>query len=270
MLDDLVPIVLISSFVGGSFLFLIWHYEGIVPSKRRTAFANYLLSRNPDSGQVGLLSFFLAAFDGYFGPNPRSRTFLCRSIAISSTAFTGMMIVFFIWNDVDFKYISTHTWKIVLLGAVLNPIPDYLSLVQSRAMFHFMDGRTPFVIGVLLALDLVATSVIISVSYFILILAHSKSIFHTATVLPTILLSGLMLKKPEGIAIYTTYLTSMWLWLYMMSSLLLRVRRLFVFLEQHEIIDVKGHPMRTAGLVAYLPTTVLTAAVIWIVSLILS
>ena len=88
--------------------------------------------------------------------------------------------------------------------------------------------------------------------------------------MPSILLNGLTLDKPEGIAIYTTYLTSIWLWLYMMSLLLLRGRKFFVFLEEHKIIDVRRHPFRAAGLVAYLPVTVLTAAVVFVAFRILS
>ena len=69
MLDYWVPIVVTGGTVGGSFLFLLWNYEGIAFCETRTAFADYLLSSNPDSGQVRLLSVFVAAFDGYFSPS---------------------------------------------------------------------------------------------------------------------------------------------------------------------------------------------------------
>ena len=54
-----------------------------------------------------------------------------------------------------------------------------------------------------------------------------------------------------GIFLYTTYFTSVWVWLYILSAMTMRTRGMMNPLRK--LLPVSSRPFRSLGLVAFLP-----------------
>ena len=63
----------------------------------------------------------------------------------------------------------------------------------------------------------------------------------------------------KGVAIYTTYVSSVWVWLYMMSVLLMLARGIMSLLRN--ILNVEAYPFRSLGVVMFLPMLLVCVAV---------
>ena len=233
------------------FLYLFWHADDVVHPGLRERLAHFLLDTQAHSISRDYTPIFARLFDATFGPNPWSTTFLYRSVRISIVAFAIMLAVYFTKNDVSFDYIRTHAYNILLLGLLVNLIPDYISLVESRFIFRCMRDKTRMGVVLLLLLDFVATSVIISLSFLVLIGYYRGDYFSAIGAMPNVLWKGVTLTKPEGVAIYTTYISSVWVWLYLISVLLVRTRGVRWLL--HNVLNAESYPFRSLGVVMFIP-----------------
>ena len=250
------------TFIALLFLHLFWHAEDVVNPEVRKQFADFLLDTRAHPVSRDFTPIFVSLFDATFGLYPWTKTFLFRSVRISIIAFVTMMMVFFVVNDVNFNYILNYSWKILLLGIMLNLTPDYISLIESRLIFHHMRGKNLLKILILLLLDLILTSLIISLGFLVLVWYYRGHFWSAVQVLPKVLLKGFTLDGPEGIVIYTTYITSVWVWLYMISVLLMRAQGLLS--PFRKLLNIKMYPFRSLGLVAFVPILLMGAIVRWI------
>ena len=165
---------------------------------------------------------------------------------------------------------------VVFVTLILNLLPDYLSLYETRFVLGFMaksDGglRTT----ALLVFDLAATMLISFVVGFVVMMGLFLLIMgdpYTFTEMAEAFWQGLTFSgnnASTGIFIYSTFLTSVWLWLYALSGFLVkaisRSRKGLQFLQRH--LNLEEHPLRSMGFVLMLLVTV--GYVVWGAALVL-
>ena len=145
---------------------------------------------------------------------------------------------------------------------------DYFSIIQTRSVIGRMaKGRTPVF---WLIIDLVATTALafsmLSAMYvsgsrgWTGPLAASSGDFVTMILtLGQPLNAGTDGLPPPGLWFYSTFVTSVWVWLYALGGLLLRgARRLDAVMGVfRRVIDVEAKPIRSIGYAAVLITTLL-------------
>jgi hypothetical protein len=155
----------------------------------------------------------------------------------------------------------------ILLLALFNLVPDYLSLLETRYAIRIMTRwRSGGVHGLILLADLVASlGIFVILSYVgwnvLFTLANSAPPITPAAYLEmlreavNIRDDNLMLSVP----LYSTLFTSVWAWLFAGSGLafkvLTRSNRVLAFFRRH--LNIEEHPTRSIGLLAALAITFL-------------
>ena len=277
--------------------------EDLTPSFR-TRFAEFLLSNRPTSLDDNFRYYFVGVYDSIFGVKALSWKYISRSFTASLLAVTAMFLVWLSVNytsigyvnsidlnslDIpepisakemelyfnlpnlrDFETIGLTFVATLLLACILNLLPDYLSMVQSRVIIGRMTGTTFSNCLVYFALDFVITTAIV-LAYLILWLSVMiDSLDHLGRLLLEVVYGGIALNAKGqwgaysifGVFIYSTYLTSVWLWLYSVSVLILRTRgslRLF-----RNVLLIRERPFRCIGLVIFLPSIAISIVLSWL------
>lgn len=199
-----------------------------------------ILRESRDASIADWPSLFVDLFDSIFGHKIWRLRFAVGSFVASALSVTLLTIVWFIFNDAEEDYlpspdillenpdeifnipftVSVIVAMIAILGALINLLPDYLSLIQSRYIIQLMCGKSWIVVLFLLGVDFVLTSVIIFIVVVALFGIMSGSLVEGAG----LIVSGVaaMLSMDGfigllGIFIFSTYLTSVWVWLYALS-----------------------------------------------------
>lgn len=246
--------------------FLFSKAEIVVTSQKRCQVSWWLRQLDPANAMERWPKTFAAIFDSVFGERHLSWQCIWRSCVAS---LIGVGILTLIWASI---YPDQEIWLTVVLGAVLfNLVPDYLSLLETRYVLRWM-GTKPSTgrICALLAFDIVVTGVIfffMAVLIFVLanILITSwnipsdpilETISYTVALAWELLVPGFRLSSPDfldgpsfGIFFYSTYFTSLWVWLYPLSGIVLRLLYPVVILMQRHL-DIDNKPIRSLGFVA--------------------
>ncbi len=199
---------------------------------------------------------FTALFDAVFG----ARHFSWRCFARS--AFASLVAVAFIWLLMgQAGAIGLRIRAELSLGALLaialavNVVADYVSLLETRLLLgrlHRWHGW-PLQLAVL-ALDLVISALII----WLAIAAYLASPLHRGEVESFAEILGVF--SIFSVFFYSTFLTSVWTWAYILSTWLMRlIRRL----ELDVWLDVERQPIRVLagvlGLVTFTGALALAA-----------
>ena len=149
-----------------------------------------------------------------------------------------------------------------MLGVLVNLIPDYLSLLETRLIIKWMSKNTTFFrILILLILDIIATALI----YFIIVLlilpifiyvekeTSLKEIFSESLIA---FFSALTFSDKNNsiwsVFLYSTFFTSIWVWLYALSGFLERIvnqsKMILNFLKDH--LSIEDKPLRSMGFIS--------------------
>ena len=203
---------------------------------------------------------FAEVFDQIFGKKHLSwrcffRSALASMIAVLllallwRAAFSELAIV----GDDPIKF----AWGVLAIGALLNLIPDYMSLLQSRIVIRYMaKKRSSTWIAGLLVLDLVLTAAVVLVAFSILALLMDTAFGakwnwkrYWDLVADGFLARGWNL---FGIFFYSTFFTSVWVWLYALSGFavsgLAKTQRGLNFLRN--TLDFENKPLKSMGFVS--------------------
>ena len=257
-LSDIYVVFGSAAFVSALFFYLFQCADGFLHEDVKTRLSEYILAPPDQPAPFDLAEMFVELFEGTFDRTPWTRRFIGRSVIASTIAVVTMTIIYYFENQVSLDYVRQHSWKILLLGAGLNLIPDYISLVQSRYIIYYMRGKNVVVMLVLLLVDVLLTSLIVCVAFVLLIRFFRESLLVSFERLPCVLIPGVLLEKPEGVVIYTTYFTSVWVWLYMIAVPLARTRGMLYPLRR--VVEIEKAPFRAVGVVAFLPPFLLSLA----------
>lgn len=217
---------------------------------------------------------FMNAFDSIFGDRLVSWSAFGRSCIASVCCFA---IAFLVWaflrpqqlnelihsDDVGFELLAS-----LLVVAMFNIIPDYLSLIQTRWFIGRLQmSRRSFAAILLLIgnaiasalIGLITSAIIVSLTYDTTIV---RALFDRSEIQE---IAGIIAQRvipmqaepgriPIGLFPYASFFTSIWLWLYCLSSALLKLTRGVGFAQSAvtKIINVEEKPFAALGAIAVL------------------
>jgi hypothetical protein len=184
---------------------------------------------------------FCTLFDTVFGKKHLSWRCFVRS-AIASVIAVFALYVFFaeVMGAIGGRMPGDlSVWQALLLGAAINVVPDYVSLFETRWLLKRFD-QVRSIGGQLLVLlaDAIFTGAIIwaGISLYQLIVAKE---------LPS-LVEMVVLFSVFSVFFYSTFLTSVWAWIYCLSTWCMR---LFSRGALNKVFDVENKPVAVIALV---------------------
>ena len=193
-------------------------------------------------------NWFIAGFDEVFGRRHFSiRCFLMSCIVSLCFSF----ILFLVWiphrQDVGiFGYpllamFSDYTALIFLYMLVfLNLLPDYLSLLETRYVLQLMKRAKPWMKGLWLVIDSLTTFFIWLGGLWVFSVVYTGDILNVVDLLHDMEKYIIFFFEqdsntdPYGVALfgvffYTTYFTSVWAWLFILSGWTIKCLTLRLF-----------------------------------------
>lgn len=277
---------------GAALAKLVWKcfekIEGVLNDSTKKEIARWLRVKNVESGiladeAVKWPETFAKVFDRVFGTKHLSWKCFFKSCVASLAISLVMGLVsttLSATGTLNAKMSDfVQALPILLLAAItLNCIPDYVALLATRLTLRSVrDTPSPFRLVAAIVGDLIATAVIASIPFAIVMrawgtalgslsAAGSEAGFSTPEGLDQ-RLANMVFAVPFDAAFIIAvwflpaFLTSIWLWLYVGSGFLLKaVRRLDVgFQWFNKKFDIEKKPLSAIGLVA----GALVAVVYW-------
>ncbi|MDX1579525.1 MAG: hypothetical protein R3266_13660, partial [Gemmatimonadota bacterium] len=224
--------------------------ETVSPAGRARVSAWLRVREGPAGAEAGGIDAarwaegFVGAFDRIFGPKHLSLHCFLRSTAASVVAVTVLLLLWIAIRPEQFSaFASTQGMRglgeVILITFIVNVVADYLSLLETRvALTRLERWRSVWARAGVLVADALATFVVWLVFYaglpFLLIadvssIANDVMLFlqfqvwsYAPTIHEVMSLSAEGGGPPVGIWFYSTFLTSIWLWLYLGAGLLAR------------------------------------------------
>jgi hypothetical protein len=184
---------------------------------------------------------FCNMFDTVFGKRHLSWQCFFRSSVASVLAVVLLYVLFAeIVGVMGGRALGNLSlWQAVLFGAAINIVPDYLSLFETRWLLKRLE-RVRSVIGQLgvLLVDALFTGAIIWICI------NGFQLIRGNTVLSVIEILALF--SVFSLFFYSTFLTSVWAWIYCLSTWFMR---LFSRSALRKILDVENKPVAQVALV---------------------
>lgn len=266
--------------IGGGFIGLGWKADGGFSPEFRNKLSDQIIRlRRIEPGETWP-TIFADLFDHVFGK--RHATWKCfRRSSVASIIAFGVMIL--IWAQLrpeelrktliilDFTTVAAITFLFLLV----NLIPDYFSLLETRYVIRRMgQTQSGFKILAFLALDVLATTLIFLASMGLIVAVIDTSTFFILkfqgedlsfwifvgetlfTVFAELVTHGIVLATRGeagvswGVALYTTFFTSVWVWLFALAwgamRLATRIKPGIRFLIW--ALPIQDYPIRSIGL----------------------
>jgi hypothetical protein len=161
---------------------------------------------------------------------------------------------------------------VLVIGAVImNGIPDYVSLIQTRYLLRWVAAvRTSTARLALILLDLGLTSaLVLGVLYFVLTVFLTGDEFFSVGETFVRSLKFEVGSRAEddislGVFVYSTYFTSVWLWIFLVSGMLVRMisSTNFALRILRQVLDLEQKPLRSLGFVSMLLVTLAYCAIL--------
>lgn len=187
-------------------------------------------------------------------------------------------------SSIDFQYLNIII-PLLILVFLLNSIGDYFSLLSTRFFINKMSNSTnkavilfyliiDFFVTFLIFIVLFFTATTLYVSFFLKYQVAYGSIGQHSIFKLFGVADGIVWKYmkadiieilslnfsgayPSKIFIFTTFLTSIWLWLYALSGFTIKAfnlsNKVFNFSRNH--LDIENKPFRSLGVIAVVITT---------------
>ena len=244
---------------GASIVFgVIWYKlfrwaDNFFPEHTKQALSDKLNNLRPDSWVLPVVS----VFDHLLARSGKQNSFrpsFWRSCCLSIFWVTVLFCVFCISNSsfrlTIFEFIQERGWLfalliLLLIAIVLNCALDYISIFQTRLVLHWLTlQNTSGKIISLVFLDFVATGLLALTGFSIIVnaISNAGNIFFEQVLceIPAFcvrreeislrdtvseLFESLKFKDESSylsVYILTTFMTSVWIWLYAFSELILR------------------------------------------------
>ena len=174
--------------------------------------------------------WFIEAFDRIFwGRHLTWRCFL-RSCGASMISVVVMTIVWVFLDPISWQQFLSYNGEgvigmILVFAFVLNLVPDYISLLETRWVLRIVAHTDIKELIVLLVLDVLITGGIFFCGVVVVVLIYgvSSGDWITLAELPEVLSRFILFQRadvvPFGIFFYSTYFTSVWLYLFIAASI---------------------------------------------------
>ena len=244
--------------------------EDVLNAESKKAISQWLLCLWTLKTLNNWTSNFIIIFDGIFGNNNKFYkiigeehiSFLRSSIASYISIFTVTLYwsvfhfqeSFFLNGSFSFSEVLDIIAGVAIFGTVFNLIPDYISLVETRYILQLMDKYKSIATTlILLVLDFVITGLIFTLFFFIIAYLNHDNIYSAIGDIPK--LFNFQKNDPSPtIFFYSTYFSSIWIYLYLISSFL------YKFLKTLKVkfilkLDIENKPLKSIGFISVIITT---------------
>jgi len=235
---------LMTTYFGYAFILSFGLYTGMAifgsmhaNTKVKDQLAYWLMGEHNDTWAKQFVLFF----ESIFGGKHLSLRCVLSSISASIIAVWVLYILFGpVLGILDKQVLDGHSfWKTILLGAAINLVPDYFSLWETRwVLKRFQAIRSKLLMGLILLSDLIISAIIILIGITLWRLLGKQDPLEIGEII-----GGFSV---YSIFFYSTFLTSVWSWLYCVTSFIMRSfsEKLSAFLQITET------PFRQLGLVS--------------------
>lgn len=262
----------------------IFDREDTVRPEIKTIISNWLKNLKLEEKIPNWPMTFAAVFDGIFGKKHFSWRCIIGSCIASVVAVLILTILWYaIWPENFygiFSIISLHEFLLIylLITILFNLFFDYFSLLETRWIIDRIKdtNSTPKILG-FLAIDLAATVSIfligMTISLFPIIYIVSLFSINYRPLEYFEMLShywgelyyGITLNSERGnditvgVWLYSTFFTSIWVWLYFLSGLTVKILVFFtkLFGWTIRILDIDNKPLRSIGVVGVVIVSVI-------------
>ncbi len=271
--------------VGGGFLGMAWKADGLLSDEIKEDISLWLLCAEPKTAERYAHKwpkYISTLFDQIFSEKHLSWKCFRRSCVASIVALLISTAVFFQLAPhhytTNIESVIAMSLVIFFIGLILNLAPDYLSLLETRFVIKKLQSSKGMLTQILwITIDFILTSAIIFLPVFIsstAILAASGtdypgSIFAAILNLIYLMYEIFIFRTDEKtllivVFIWTTFFTSIWVWLYFfaqfLSRLLKPIRPSVKFLQY--ALPIEKHPLRSVGAVMGFLACIITWAVL--------
>ena len=203
--------------------------------------------------------WFIEAFDRIFGERHLTLRCFFRSCVASLLAVFAITIMWIVMvedptpRQAYFSYLAIDLIMAIFgFALVLNLVPDYISLLETRWILHNVAHADVKKLIVLLVLDVIITGGIFACGFGIVWVVIGESVAEYLELMGMGILfrsygSGLSL----GIFFYSTYFTSVWLYLFIASSIATKLLYSLGRVGNWVIAsrDIEGKPYQSMGLI---------------------
>ncbi|HLG56187.1 MAG TPA: hypothetical protein VI485_12710 [Vicinamibacterales bacterium] len=266
------------SFLTGGLWKLFNGVEKVASAERRQRASEWLQNLDVQRPLNQLADGFVQAFDSVFGHQHFSARCFWLSCVASYLWTTVLTLLWFalrpdVWNDVDAglrpRYVTIVVVVLVASTAVLNVLPDFISLLKTRYVIGVMRRCSSRAAIAILAADAIGCALLGWFGFLLgmlLLTGDIREAFHGATELLLMAitfthgLDGYAIETPgAGVWFYSTFMASVWVWLYAASSLILRVAPSVggFWKWVWSWVDVRNQPFMSLGVVSIFIITVL-------------
>jgi len=242
--------------------------EDIVTNETKHNLSEWLYSLNRKSKSYNKWPLlFIKIFDDLFGKKHFTLNCFMRS---SIASFFAVLILFIVWVTLKPNQGASFLNNGQILYSFgtffsINFVIDYISLLETRHIIYLMTkAKNKYPIMILLLVDFLLTSIIGITAWIIfelLVFNVSFSAIYKKFITLVLQFNTEIEGHPSfGIFFYSSYLTSIWVWFFCISTLI------FKFISKHKyyniynfdkIIDVKNKPLRTVGIFSCLIVSII-------------
>lgn len=260
---------------------LLWagfvRLEGLLKEDTREGIGKWVRGAELTDRKERWPATFVAVFDRVFGEKHLSWQCFWRSCVASALAVVVITVAGIALNATFEQKVGQDVLVslifIGLMGALVNLFPDYISLLETRFVIRCMSGRQDArydesldkpqnphgQAGALRLLGWLIFDAIITLAIIVMAILVPFFLFSSTPTVSSfvqLVMGGLGLPFGGsedsiglGVFIYSTFFTSVWVWLYAFSGiavrLVYRVKRIRAFLDTH--LDLANRPMSVMG-----------------------
>lgn len=262
--------------------FLFSKAETLITPEVRGTISNWLLNLNKEGETANWNTTFAKMFDNIFSNKPFSLQCVIRSCIAS---FVAVFILIFLWWAIHPEAVygfvrSNKLYEVILIPLAIsisfNLITDYVSLLETRYIIRKLkDTKSSTKIFGYLIIDFVATvfiyltvmALMLFIFFLILSIFYYEDFISRKGFLNDYLAQYLFLLKelyygitlssssnptPDitiGVWFYSTFFTSIWIYLYVISGLIVKlgVKSGILVGRIGEIFNVSEKPLRVMG-----------------------
>ncbi len=239
LVDQLPHWVSAFAWASGLYIMTAWYGRMHLPEKAKESLKLWLRGNYKSTWT----EHFCNAFDACFDKKHWSFRCFRRSAVVSllSVFLLYLMFgkIFGFLGDENRMAGNLSFMQILLLGAVLNIIPDYLSLLETRWLLkRFSEVHSFWTQFSVLILDAIFTATIIWLAI---------NIFQIATGNESLsIIKMLAVFSIYSVFFYSTFITSLWAWVYCISTW---VMRLFSGTSLKNILAIEEKPVEQVALI---------------------
>lgn len=263
--------ILIFGFVAG----VCWKANDVISNTLKEAISDLVLGRRSIKEFDHWLLVVTTFFEIWFGKRHISLRCVVYS-CITSLCSLFLFVTIHVLLNLNFiveniQILKSSFYAILLLlsfGALMNLVPDYISLLETRLILEKINASRCSISKILfyLIFDFVLTSLIFWI-YFILIVASFVILFtNNRSILDAFYIgiprwasivdaynfnqdrdSGINI----GVFLYTTCVTSIWIWIFIsLSAVVLVLKKIDAIRRPFELfLNFRGEPVKSLGVV---------------------